>query len=147
IVSSWTGTDRATGSTRSVAVAFGFDRADSSHQVGQDGYDPASNGTGGPDGYDQAPTRLGGGTSATGQTTGTLSRTLSFDRARRATARVVFGGGSDSVEALAAVRGARRTSFSRQLAATRLDWRRFLTRTRLPAGAPRRVKEVAKRAL
>src|SRR5213078_1472901 len=76
VVSSWSGTDRATGRPSSVAVAFGFDRADSSHQVGEDGYDPATGGSGGPDGYDQArtaPYRLGGDTEADGQTTSTLA--------------------------------------------------------------------------
>src|SRR5205823_3705105 len=37
--------------------------------------------------------------------------------------------------------------FDRQLAAERSDWHGFLARTRLPAGAPRRVVEVAKRSL
>ena len=150
IASSWTGTDQATGQTHSVAVAFGFDRADSSHQVGQDAYDPASDGTGGPDGYDQArlpPYRLSGDGEATGQTTGAMVQALRFDRLGRAGARVDFGAGHDPVRALAALRGARRKSFASQLAAERLDWRRFLIRTRLPAGAPRHVIEVAKRGL
>lgn len=150
VVSSWAGTDEATGRQHSVAVAFGFGRPDSEHQVGQDGYDRAANGTGGRDGYDQArtpPHRLGGGHTATEQTTGTLLSALRFNRAGWASARVLFAGGIDSVHALAALRAARRTRFARQLAAVRLDWRRFLSRTRLPAHAPRRVVEVSKRAL
>jgi len=150
IVSSWTGTDQATGKASSVAVAFGFDRADSSHQVGQDAYDPAANGSGGPDGYDQArtaPYRLSGDTAADGQTTGTLTRTLRFDRRRRAAARVVMAGGADPALAMAALRSGRRVGFARQIAAVRGDWRRFLARTLLPAGAGPRVTQVAKRSL
>src|SRR5436305_2401093 len=150
VVSSWTGTDEATGDQHSVAVAFGFGRPDSGHQVGQDRYDTAGDGTGGPDGYDQArtpPYRLGGGTAATGQTTGALASALRFNRAGWASVRVLFTGGRDPVQALSALRAARRARFARQLAAVRLDWRRFLARTRLPARAPRRVVEVAKRAL
>jgi hypothetical protein len=150
VVSSWTGTDQATGSPRSVAVAFGFDRADSSHQVGEDGYDPATGGSGGPDGYDQArtrPYRLGGDSTASGQTTGALARRLRFDRAGRATARVLIAGGPDSAGALAALRGDRRTRFAGQLASVRADWHRFLARARLPRHAPRRVTRVAKRSL
>jgi GH15 family glucan-1,4-alpha-glucosidase len=150
IVSSWTGTDQATGQAHSVAVAFGFDRADSSHQVGQDGYDPASDGSGGPDGYDQArtpPYRLGGGTTADGQTTGTLTRVLHFDHRGRAAARVVMAGGADPGLALAALRSGRSARFARQLAAARQDWHGFLARTLLPAGAGPRITAVAKRSL
>src|SRR5690242_18512672 len=68
VVSSWSGTDQATGNATSVAVAFGFDRPDSAHQVGQDAYDPATGGSGGPDAYDQAPHGLGGDDVADGQT-------------------------------------------------------------------------------
>ena len=42
IVNSWQGTDLASGRATSVAVAIAFDRPDSQHQVGGDGYDPAS---------------------------------------------------------------------------------------------------------
>jgi GH15 family glucan-1,4-alpha-glucosidase len=150
IVSSWSGTDQATGRAASVAVAFGFDRTDSAHQVGQDAYDPAANGAGGRDGYDEArtaPYRLSGGVAADGQTTGALMRPLRFDRRGRAAARVLMAGGRDPAGALAALRGARRTSFARQIAAVRRDWRRFLVHTRLPARAPRRVIGVAKRSL
>jgi hypothetical protein len=150
VVNSWSGIDQATGKASSVAVAYGFDRPDSSHQVGQDGYDPAAGGSGGPDGYDQArtaPYRLGGDAVADGQTTGALSRELHFDRAGRAAARVVIAGGTNAGDALAALRGARATSFARELAAERGDWHAFLSRARLPAGAPRRVTEVAKRSL
>jgi hypothetical protein len=150
VVNSWTGTDQATGKAASVAVAFGFDRRDSSHQVGQDAYDPAAGGSGGPDGYDQArtrPYRLGGNSVADGQTTGALSRVLHFDRAGRAAERVVIAGGTNAGGALAALSGARKASFARQLAAERSDWRGFLSHTQLPAGAPRRVTEVAKRSL
>jgi hypothetical protein len=150
VVSSWNGTDQATGRPSSVAVALGFDRADSGHQVGQDGHDPASDGSGGPDGYDEAsarPHRLSGDGTASGQTTATLARRLRFDRAGRAAARVLMAGGRDPVGALAALRGARRSGFATELRAVRADWHRFLARTRLPAGAPRRVTNVAKRSL
>jgi GH15 family glucan-1,4-alpha-glucosidase len=150
VVSSWSGTDQATGRATSVAVAFGFGRPESSHQVGQDAYDQAPGGSGGPDGYDQArtrPYRLGGDTAADGQTTGTVSRVLRFDRTGRAAERVVMAGGRDADGALAALRGARKTSFAAQLASERRDWRRFLSQTRLPAGASRRVTAVAKRSL
>ena len=147
VVSSWSGTDQATGNATSVAVAFGFDRPDTAHQVGQDAYDPATGGSGGPDAFDQAPHGLGGDDLADGQTTGALTRRLRFDRRGRAAERVVIAGGTDAGQALAALRTASRTSFARELAAERSDWRAFLSRTKLPAGAPRRVTEVAKRSL
>jgi hypothetical protein len=150
VVNSWTGTDQATGRAASVAVAYGFDRRDNSHQVGEDAYDPAAGGSGGPDGYDQArtrPYRLGGNSAADGQTTGTLSRVLHFDHAGRAAERVVIAGGTNAGRALAALRGARKATFAHQLAAERSDWRGFLSHARLPARAPRRVTEVAKRSL
>ena len=149
-VSTWSGTDDASGETRTVAVALGFDAPDSSHQVGQDGYDAAEDGTGGPDGFDQArtaPYRLGGGTTADGQTTTTLMRALRFDRRGRAAARILMAGGADGPAALAALRAARSQGFAAQLAAERRDWRGYLSRTKLPGGAPRRVTEVAKRSL
>ena len=150
IVSSWSGVDQATGSPSSVAVALGFDRPDSSHQVGEDAYDPAPGGSRGSDGYDQArtpPYRLGGGTEADGQTTAALTRTLRFDRSGRAAARVVIAGGADATRALAALRRARQASFAAQLAAGRRDWHRFLARTRLPVSSSKRVMDVAKRSL
>jgi hypothetical protein len=150
VVNSWNGIDQATGKPASVAVAFGFDRPDTSHQVGQDGYDPAVGGVGGPDGYDQARTRpyeLGGDTVADGQTTGALSRVLHFDHAGRAVERVVIAGGASAGGALAALRGARAASFARELAAEQSDWRGFLSHAWLPGGAPHRVTEVAKRSL
>jgi hypothetical protein len=150
VVTSWRGVDDATGATNSVAVAFGFDRPDSSHQVGQDAYDPDVAGSGGADGYDEArtaPYRLSGGTTATGQTTGTLTRPLRFDRVGRAAARIVMAGGADPATALAALRGAQATTFAAELASERRDWRRFESRTKLPSGAPARVTEVTKRSL
>jgi hypothetical protein len=150
IVSSWSGTDQATGRATSVAVAVGFAGPDSSHEVGQDGYDPAPDGSGGADGYDQArtpPYKLGGDSVADGQTTQTLTQDVRFDRRGRAAARVVMAGGVDRAAALSALAAARQASFARQMAAVRSDWRRFLSRTRLPAHAPRRVTDVAKRSL
>ena len=150
VVSSWRGVDIATGETRSVAVALGFDRVDSSHQVGQDAYDPAPVGSGGADGYDEAgtaPYRLGGDTVADGQTTSTLTRELRFDRRGRAAARVLMAGGADAAGALGALGEARAARVAQQMGAIRRDWHGFLERTRLPARAPRRVTDVAKRSL
>lgn len=150
IVSSWSGVDDATGKTNSVAVALGFGSRDGAHEVGQDGYDPGANGAGGLDGYDEAsrpPYRLGGGTTADGQTTSTLMQSLRFDAHGAAAARVVMSGGSDSAAALRALSIARRFTFAQQLAAERADWHRFLAPTSLPAAAPARVRAVAKRSL
>jgi hypothetical protein len=150
VVSSWSGTDDATGKNTSVAVALGFDRADSSHQVGQDAYDPASDGAGGHDGYDEArtpPYRLSGDTVADGQTTSALTRNLHFDRRGRAAARVLMTGGADASGALGALAKARLARAAQQIRAVRRDWRGFLSHTRLPADAPRRVTDVAKRSL
>src|SRR5262249_53469996 len=141
---------QATGRATSVAVALGFAGADSSHQVGQDGYDPSAGGSGGADGYDQArtaPYKLGGDSAADGQTTQTLTQDLRFDRRGRPAARVVMAGGVEEAAALAALGSARQQSFGSAMAAERGDWRRFLSRTRLPANAPRRVSDVAKRSL
>src|SRR4051794_34786461 len=149
-VTSWSGTDQATGTQRAISVAFGLDRADSSHEVGQDGHDPATDGTGGPDGFDQAaaaPHKLGGQNTATGQTTATFARVLRLGRSRRAAVQVIAAGGTDAATALGALRQARTQAFAAQLAAERRDWRAFLKHTKLPKGAPKRVVEVAKRSL
>jgi hypothetical protein len=151
IVNWWRGIDLATLKPSSVAMAFGFDRPDTAHEVGQDGSDPALiGGSGGPDGSEQAqtpPYQLGGESVAAGQTTGALSRVLRFDRSGHAAARVVIAGGSDPGGALAALHTAQATSFADELAAERTDWRRFLSAAQLPAGAPHRVTAVAKRSL
>jgi GH15 family glucan-1,4-alpha-glucosidase len=58
-----------------------------------------------------------------------------------------MAGGPDPAAALRALRSARRTRFARQMRSVSRDWHHFLSRTRLPARAPRRVISVAKRSL
>jgi hypothetical protein len=147
VVTSWNGLDSATGNPASMAVAFGFARRDSSHQVGGDGYDGAALPGQPPDAYDQAPAGLGGDTSATGQTDGALEQKLRFNRRGWARARVTTAGGADADAALRALRRGRRVPFARQMQAERRDWHRFLSHRTLPADNRRRVINVAKRSL
>ncbi len=150
IVNSWAGTDQATGKPASIAVAFGFARADSGHQVGADAYDPSPAGGGPPDAYDQAnaePHLLGGSDSADGQTDGAVEQRLRFNREGRAEARLIIAGGSDGAAALSALGAGRRPSFRRQIGSVGRYWRGALGDTRLPAGGGRRVVNVAKRSL
>ena len=147
IVNSWSGVDQATGKPASIAVAFGFARRDSAHQVGGDAYEQAALPGQPPDAYDQAPQGLGGADSATGQTTGALEQKLRFDRHGRAEARMTITGGGDSAAALKALRRGRRVPFARQMASERRDWHRFLSHRTLPAANARRVTDVAKRSL
>lgn len=150
IVNWWSGIDLATGMPSAIAVAFGFAGPDTAHQVGEDAYDPSLPSAGPPDAYVQAsspPHRLGGDGAADGQTTGALEQRLRFDDRGRAEARMTIAAGSGPEAALAALNAGRRFGFARQMAAVRGDWRRYLRRTRLPAGGGRRVIEVAKRSL
>jgi hypothetical protein len=150
IVNSWAGVDQATGKPASIAVAFGFAGRDTAHQVGEDAYDPSAKGGGAPDPYVQAssaPHRLGGERAADGQTTGALEQRLRFDRYGHAEARMTIAAGRDGPRALAALNAGRRVGFAEQQAAVRRDWRRFESRTRLPASDDGRVTEVAKRSL
>lgn len=150
IVHSWQGTDQATGAATSVAFAFGFDRADTGHQVGGDGYDPAARPGQPADGYDQAsqpPHQLAGDRAADGQVTGAIATRLRFDRRGRAAARLTIGSGTAAGRAVAALRIARRARFASQMRAVKHNWRAWLARTRLPRSSDRRVVTVAKRGL
>lgn len=147
IVNSWSGIDIATGRPASIAVAFGFARRDTAHQVGEDAYELNALPGGSPDAYDQAPHRLGGDGEAHGQTTGALEQRLRFDDQGLAEARMTIAGGDDGPAALAALNAGRRLGLATQMVAVRSDWRRYLDGTRLPAGGGRRVVDVAKRSL
>lgn len=150
IVDSWQGIDAASGAHTSVAVAIGFDRADSGHQVGGDGYDPAALAGQPEDPYLQvarAPHRLGGATSALGQTTGALELALRFDRFGQAAARVEITAGRTPAGALSALGAARHIGFRRQLRAVSRYWHSWLARTLLPRSRNARVVDVAKRSL
>jgi hypothetical protein len=147
IVNDWTGTDQATGTARTIAVAFGFAGRSARHQVGEDAYDSAAMPGGPPDAFDQAPSGLGGDDAADGQTDGALEQRLRFDRRGRAEARMTIAAGQDPAKALAALEAGRRVSFARQWAAEHRDWHRFERRLRLPRSPDRRVVNVAKRSL
>ncbi len=150
IVNSWQGTDLASGRATSVAVAIAFDRPDSQHQVGGDGYDPASLSGQPEDPYRQvarSPYTLGGSTSAVGQTTGALALALRFNRRGQAAARVEITAGATRAEALDSLTAARRQSFRAQLGAVERYWRSWLAPTLLPRSSDPRVTYVAKRTL
>jgi len=150
IVTGWQGVDQASHQPTSVALAVGFDRADSEHQVGGDDYAPGSPSGQPTDAYVQAsqpPYTLGGGNAASGQTTGALAAGLRFDRRGRASARVLVAGGFTDAGALAGLAKARRERFRFQLRAVARDWHRWLRRTWLPASPDQRVVSVAKRTL
>lgn len=150
IVNSWAGVDQATGKHASIAVAFGFAGTDAAHQVGEDAYEPSATAGGPPDPYveaSRAPHRLSGDRVANGQTTGALEQRLCFDAHGHAEARMTIAAGRNGARALAVLRVGRRVGFATQQAEVRRDWRRFLSRRRLPATGDRRVTEVAKRSL
>ena len=150
ILNWWTGTDQASGRPASAAVAIAFAGADSRHQVGGDGYDSAALAGQPADPFNEVsrpPHRLGGATSARGQTTGALETPLRFDRRGRASARVLISAGSTPAGALSALRLARRASFARELRSEARYWRGWLARTWLPDTPDRRVVDVAKRTL
>lgn len=60
---------------------------------------------------------------------------------------MTIAAGRNGARALAVLRVGRRVGFATQQAEVRRDWRRFLSRRRLPATGDRRVTEVAKRSL
>jgi hypothetical protein len=147
IVNSWSGTDDATGSPATIAVAFGFAGHTAAHQVGEDGYDQAATPGGPPDAYDQAPHGLGGADSATGQTTGAMEQRLRFGRDGTAVARMTIAAGHTEGAAMQHLTHGRRVSFARRMGAERRDWHRFLSRRVIPAHGGRRLIDVAKRSL
>ena len=150
IVNSWQGTDQASGQATSAAIAIGFAASDTQHQVGGDGFDSATLSGQPEDPYlevSRKPYRLGGASSAQGQTTGALARTLHFDRRGVSTARVLISAGSTPAGALAELQAARNRSFAAELAAERRYWRGWLTPLLLPGSQDPRVVSVAKRTL
>jgi hypothetical protein len=150
IVNSWRGTDQASAQATSVAVAIGFDTADSQHQVGGDGYDPASLPGQPADPYQQVaspPYSLGGSTSAAGQTTGAMGLALKFNRRGEAAGRVEITAGRTQTDALDSLTAARRQTFQAQLGAVGRYWRSWLAPTLLPRSSDPRVTYVAKRTL
>ena len=150
IVNSWHGVDQASHRATSVAIAIGFAGRGAQHQVGGDGYDPGSQPGQPTDPYLQAsrpPFRLGGASSAAGQTTGALAIPLSFDRRGRSATRLLITAGQSSQTALSALRAARRARFAEELRAVARYWHGWLAPTRLPATSNRRVLVVAKRTL
>ena len=148
IVHSWQGIDAVNGRPTSVAFAFGWDRADSSHQVGGDSYDPATLPGGPADGYGQASSgTLGGSGAATGQVTGAIATDLAFGRNGVAVARMSIASGSTPATAVGALAEARSVSFPAQLQAVKADWRGWLARRLLPRSKDPRVVQVAKRSL
>jgi GH15 family glucan-1,4-alpha-glucosidase len=150
IVNWWQGADQASGQPSAVALAIGWQGRDAAHQVGRDGYDPASAPGGAPDPYQQlaqAPYELGGAVGADGQTTGALAADLHFDAGGRAEARLIVSAAPDPAGALEALQTARSRPFSTQMSAEALDWRAWLAGTQLPADSDTRVVDVAKRSL
>jgi nucleotide-binding universal stress UspA family protein len=150
IVNSWHGVDAASLKPTSVAVAIGFDLPDSGHQVGGDGYDPATLLLQPEDPYLQVsrpPYTLGGSNSAAGQTTGALALPLRFDRHGQAAGRVEVSAGSTGADALRALANARSQDFRAQLRAVGRDWHSWLRHTLLPRSSDARVIDVAKRTL
>jgi len=150
IVSSWRGVDAASQRPASVALATAWDGADAAHQVGGDGFDPATLPGQPNDGYleeTQAPHHLSGATTAAGQTTGTLETVSAFDPGGRATARLTIAAGTDTAAALDMLGNARAQSFDAQIGAVNADWHAWLSRTTLPATSEARVVQVAKRSL
>ena len=150
IVNSWSGTDMASARATSVAVAFAWDGADSSHQVGRDGYDPAALPAGPDDPYlelQAAPYALGGATDALGQTAGALATDLHFDAHGVATARMSIAAAPDPAGALAAVDAARAQPFAAQMATEARDWHAWLSAMKLPDSTDQRIVQVAKRSL
>jgi GH15 family glucan-1,4-alpha-glucosidase len=142
--------DQASGKVTSVSLATGFDAPDTQHQVGGDGFDPATLPAQPQDPYLQIerPTHtFAGASSASGQTTGALAYSLRFDRRGIAAARILISAGRTPNEALAQLRLGRARSFSAQLRTVQRDWRAWLDRTLLPAGASPRINDVAKRTL
>ena len=150
ILNTWSGSDQATGRATSVALAMGWDGADTAHEVGSDGYDPAADRSGPADPYSQlarAPYRLGGADAAGGQTTGALAVRVRLDRHGRAAARFTVAAASTPAAASAALSTARRRRFAAVLRSAGRSLGAWLSRTRLPRSADRRVVMVAKRSL
>ncbi len=150
ILNSWQGVDQSSGRATSVTVAIGLAAPVAQHQVGGDGFDPASLAGQPDDPYLEVahpPYGLGGASSATGQTTGALGAPLRFDRRGRAALRVLITAATTVADAQAALEGARRASFPAELRSVTSYWRPWLARTLLPASPNRRIVSVAKRTL
>jgi len=150
VVNWWKGMDDANGKRTSVALAMGFNGADSSRQVGADGFDPGADPDGPADPWDQLaapPHRLGGATTADGQTVAAMTTRLRFNREGRAAARFTVAAAKTGSTALIRLRKARRTDFPHNLRQNAKQWRHWLGRTILPESADPRIRNVSKRSL
>ncbi len=150
ILNSWQGVDQAADRATSVTVAIGLATPAAQHQVGGDGFDPASLGGQPEDPYLEVahpPYELGGASAAEGQTTGALESPLRFDGHGRAALRVLITAGTTVADARAALERARHESFPTELRSVTSYWRPWLAHTLLPASPDRRVVSVAKRSL
>ena len=123
-----------------MAVAFGFDRADSAHQVGAGRLRLGRRCPGGPPTpTTRRPRGLGGSDAASGQTDGALEQRLRFDRSGRAARPDDDRRGARRRRgALTRLRRGRGVAFAASSRAERRDWHRFLAPPRLPAGGGRR---------
>jgi hypothetical protein len=150
ILNWWRGTDEATGAPSPVALAMGFDGADSARQVGADGFDPGADPNGPADPYHQlaaAPYRLGGATKADGQTVGALATKLTFTKQGRAKARFTVAAGKTRSVAKATLAKIRKTPFASGMRTDAKRWRSWLGQTQLPKTTDERVMDLSKRAL
>lgn len=144
VVHARSGTDESTGAPSGAALAMGFFGRSEGHAVGADTYQ----GVDGTSAYDDARDgKLSGDASAPGQADAALLDQLSLTRSRKARTTLAIAAAFNAEEALSLLDDARRRSPRKVLASKARWWRSWLSRARLPKGAPRPVVKVAKRSL
>ena len=137
----------------SVAVAMGFGRASSGHQVGGDAYEPTAGpaGLAGPtlDAYqDAADGSLTGNDGYAGQTTGALETPLAFDaQSGIAAGEVYFAAAANADDALSALADARERGFPTMASAKSSALHDLLQTAPLPSTTDQKIVDLAERAL
>jgi len=143
VIAERSGIDESTGEPSSIALAMGFGTASTQHQIGQDEATTA-----GMSAYDDARDgELSGSSVAAGQADAALALDLDLgsDQTDRATAIVTAArGDTGAIRALDQIRKRGSAAIRREKSRW---WRSWLEGARLPAGAPRSVRNLSKRAL
>lgn len=155
IVHAVDGVDQAAGSPASVAMAIGFDRSSSQHQVGGDAHEGTALPAGQPglptvDAYeDAADGTLSGNGTYSGQTTGAVTAAVDTSRGRDRVS-LVLAGGADADEATATLDAARGTvarSPQRVVATKRAWFDRLVGEAPMPATDDPDVLALSRRAV
>lgn len=145
IVQQRSGIDAGSGTASSVAVGIGFKGSSDGHHVGPDTYASPRLGI---SAYDDASDgRLTAADTESNAVDAALYDHFSLGRDRRGTTTVIMGAAETQEDLLPLFSEARSRSYGGQRWTKRKWWRAWLRKSVLPAGGPKKVARLAKRAL